>query len=334
MSEDWAWAGLVNWQHLFSGAPDAEICWLAEPFIEVGTAISIYGDVKAGKSLLAQDIAARKATGQPCLATEAQPPMHVLYLDWENNQELLRERYRDKMGYTWEQLPYLHYASYPEIPPMDTPEGGRVACHLAWACQAQLVFIDTTSRVIAGAENSADTFADVYKYTLLPMKRARITTVRLDHEGKDASRGQRGTSAKGADVDVVWHLIEERQDRLLLNPDYDRGRHAAPFRVVRCDEPLRHEMVTADLTPAQAAIASALAQMGVPADAGREACREALKTRGLGARNQDLAAVIRWRKAGGVAGNPDPANAPDFAQASAAASEWEQARAHHRKRNS
>src|SRR5206468_11597762 len=153
------------------------------------TAISVYGDVKAGKSLLMQDIAARKATGRPVLASAASPPVHVLYLDWENNGDLLRERYRDKMGYTAAELtPYLHYASYPELRPMDTPEGGQQACRLAQAWQTQLVIIDTTSRVIAGAESSADTFADVYRYTLMPMKRAGIATVRIDHGGNDASR--------------------------------------------------------------------------------------------------------------------------------------------------
>jgi AAA domain len=330
MSEDWAWARIINWEHLFSGPPDPEVCWLAEPFIERGTASSVYGDVKAGKSLLMQDIAARVATGRPVLASGARPPMHVLYLDWENNEDLLRERYRDKMGYTAAELaPWLHYASYPELPPMDTPDGGRMACWLAWAWQAQLVIIDTTARVIAGAEDRAETFADVYKYTLMPLKRAGITTVRIDHEGKDASRGQRGSSAKGADVDVVWHLTEGPKDQLLLHPDYDRQRHVSQFRAVRCDGPLRHEMVTAELTPAQAAIAEALAQIGVPAEAGREACREALKTRDLGARTEDLAAVIRWRKGGGAAASPGRADVPDFAQMSELA-----ARVHHRKRNS
>jgi AAA domain-containing protein len=310
MSEDWAWARIVIWKDLFSEAQDPEIPWLAEPFIERGTANSVYGDVKAGKSLLMQDIGARLATGRPVLASAARPPVHVLYLDWENNQDLLRERYRDKMGYTAKQLsPHLHYASYPELRPMDTAEGGQQACRLAQANQAHLVIIDTTSRVIAGAESSADTFADVYRYTLMPMKRAGITTVRIDHEGKDATRGQRGSSAKGADVDVVWHLTEGPKNHLLLHPDYERSMHAAQFRVVRLDDPLRHEMVTAALTPAQGALANALSQVGVPAEAGRDACREALKIAGLGARTEDLAAVIRWRKTqqarGGIqAGEP------------------------------
>jgi hypothetical protein len=297
MSEDWSWARLVSWEHLFSEAPDPEVDWVAEPYIERGTCNATYGDVKAGKSLLWQDIAARLATGRPVLASPARPPMHVLYLDWENNEPLLRERFRDKMGYTWQELqPYLHYASYPDLRPMDTPEGGEQACRLAVACQAELVIVDTTSRIIAGAESSADTFGDVYRYTLMPMKRAGIATGRIDHEGKDATRGQRGSSAKGADVDVVWHQTEGPKNHLLLNPDYERSMHVAQFRLMRLDDPLRHEMVTAALTPAQQALADVLHQMGVPADAGRSACREALKIAGATARTEDLAAVIRWRK--------------------------------------
>ena len=313
MTGDLSWARMVDWDRLFNGEPEPEIPWLAEPFIEQRMAYSVYGDVKAGKSLLLQDIGARLATGRPALASPPRQPIPVLYLDWENNEELLRERFRDKMGLTAAQLrPCFHYASYPELPPMDTPEGGRRALELAAAVRAHLVIIDTTSRVIAGPENSADTFADVYKYTLMPMKRIGVTTVRLDHEGKDADRGQRGTSAKGADVDAVWHLTEHPADHLLLHPDYDRARHVAQFRLLRLDGPLRHEMVTTALTPAQAVIARVLSGLGVPAGAGRDQCTAALRGAGSGpGRTEDLAAVVRWRKTQAGKGqtlNPDQAN--------------------------
>ena len=38
------------------------------------------------------------------------------------------------------------------------------------------------------------------------LKQRGATWVRLDHAGKDLDRGQRGSSAKGDDVDVVWRL--------------------------------------------------------------------------------------------------------------------------------
>ena len=109
---------------------------------------------------------------------------------------------------------------------------------------------------------------------------------------------------------MVWHLTEGPKDHLLLHPDYERSMHVSQFRAVRLDDPLRHEMVTAALTSAQQALANALYQIHVPADAGRSVCREALKIAGVTARTEDLAAVIRWRKTCGGA----QASGPGFAE--------------------
>ena len=40
----------------------------------------------------------------------------------------------------------------------------------------------------------------------MALKDADIALLRIDHAGKDLTRGQRGTSAKNDDVDVVWFL--------------------------------------------------------------------------------------------------------------------------------
>ena len=300
---DLSWASLIDWQKAFSGDQEPEISWLAEPFLETATLNAVYGGMKTGKSLLVQDIAAALASGRSVLGNPPAAPVHVLYLDFENNLDVIVERYR-AMGYGPEHLPWLHYASYPQLPNLDTPEGGEQACQLAYCTAASLVIIDTTSRVLGGAENSADTFADLYKHTLMRLKRARHTVLHIDHEGKDTDRGQRGSSAKGADVDVVWHLEPEGRTGLLrLDPELERTRHVSAFRVQRLEDPLRHQIIRTALSPVQVTIAEHLDRLEVPATASRKECREALRGGDLTARTDDLAVVVRHRKIAGTAGS-------------------------------
>jgi len=269
MSEDWGWARFIDWEKAFYGEPEPEPSWLVEGFLERGTVNSLYSEVKSGKSYLVQDIAAAKAAGRSVLGFPASAREAVLYLDFENSLGLITERMR-AMGYTAADLKLLHYASYPDLPVLDSAAGGEAACKLAHRTGAGLVVIDTTSRTIGGPENSADTFADLYKHTLMRLKRGGHTSLRLDHEGKDPARGARGSSAKGADVDVSWHLVREPGDILRLHPEFDRARHVQPFRVqMHQGPPLRHLLVRTALTGPQMALAEKLDQLRVPRGAAR-----------------------------------------------------------------
>ena len=81
----------------------------------------------------------------------------------------------------------------------------------ATAERDDLVVIDTLSRVTEGPENDSDTYRNLYRHTWLPLKRAGIAAVRLDHTGHEGTRA-RGSSAKGDDVDVVWLLKPTDKD--------------------------------------------------------------------------------------------------------------------------
>jgi len=138
--------------------------------------------MKVGKSLIMQDVSAALATGRSVLGLPPQERVPVLYLDWENSVEDITSRMW-AMGYKAADLKgWLHYASYPDIPYLDTPAGGERACQLAYALQAALIVIDTTYRTIGGAEHSSDTFADLYKHTLMKLRGAGHTIVRIEHE--------------------------------------------------------------------------------------------------------------------------------------------------------
>ena len=119
-------------------------------------------------------------------------------------QERLHSLGYDQRDPTLDQ--HLYYYQLSPWPPLDTPAGGQRLLKEALSVNAQLVVIDTLIRTVSGEENSADMIKDFNHYTGTPLKAAGIALLRIDHAGKDLTRGQRGTSAKRDDVDVVWLL--------------------------------------------------------------------------------------------------------------------------------
>ena len=131
-------------------------------------------------------------------------PIEVLYLDYEMTIRDVVERLED-MGYDDpDALGRLHYASLPSLDPLDSETGGRAIVDMAQHLKVKLVVVDTFSRAVRGEENEADTVRNWYRWTGQLLKAAGIAFLRIDHAGKDAKLGQRGTSAKNDDVDVVW----------------------------------------------------------------------------------------------------------------------------------
>ena len=167
---------------------------------------------------------------------------------------------------------------------------------LAVTASAAIVIIDTTSRVVAGKENDADTYLAFYRHTVIPLRARGIALLRLDHPGKDVTRGTRGSSAKKGDVDSEWLLSRTSEVTFELERQKERDGHGdGRLSLRRRFEPLRHE-VTAGSGNRAGDIAAELDRLGVPRDAGRDRARDALKAAGLKATNADLAAAIRHRK--------------------------------------
>lgn len=230
----------IDWEELLTGEiPEPD--WLLEPLIEAGRQVALYSDAKAGKSLLLLEAACGVATGKAVLGDAAREPRPVVYLDMENTTDDLRERI-DKLGYGWQELTgRLFYYSFPSLKYLDTPEGGREVYGIAAEHDAELVVIDTLSRVTEGDENENDTYHNFYKNTGVPLKRAGIGLIRLDHAGKDVAKGMRGASAKTTDVDAVWSLIVHEENTLTLERTHTRAAHGAgKLTLERKDGPLRH----------------------------------------------------------------------------------------------
>lgn len=295
----------LDWKRAFERLPE-DVDWLVPDVLAQGLLYSVVSLAKKGKSLLFQDISAALAAGRPPLGHPARKPIHVLYVDHENGRDDLTERYGD-MGYGHSDLANLHYLSFPTMPPLDRADGGQDLAAVADYYDAKLVIIDTVSRVVAGEENSADTYRNLYRHSLQPLKAARRTVVRLDHLGKDGNAGARGSSAKNDDVDVVWHLSQSPgpngEAYVSLKLDRQRGNaHPDMVRILREINPrLHHEAKAAPLTlTEQQGIANcidAMNRIGLPPDTGARKARTALRDGGYKVRNEVVAAAVKQRKA-------------------------------------
>jgi len=207
------WA--IDWPTFWAADDEDEDRWLLEPLFARGRGHAIYAGAKTGKSYVILAACAALATGRPFLDKPAGEPRTVLYCDYEMTQDDVRERL-EEFGYgPADDLSRLHYISLPAIDGLDTEDGGLALVAAAIAVEADLVVIDTTGRAVEGEENSADTFRAFYRHTGLGLKQAGIAFVRADHAGKDVAKGQRGSSGKNDDVDVVIQMTMTDDGRRL-----------------------------------------------------------------------------------------------------------------------
>lgn len=291
---------VLDWHAVWTDTPDA--CrWLVEPVFERGRLYAVYAPAKIGKSLLLQDIAAGLATGGPVLGKPAADPVRVLYIDAENSVADVVERL-SACGYTADDLDNLRYLSFPSLPALNSRTGGEHLRQVAAYHGAEFVIIDTISRVVEGKENDADTYHELYRHALAPLKAAGITVARLDHAGKDQTKGQRGSSAKTTDVDTVWLLEQVRPATFALVNVASRTTHSpGRIEIARRFEPLRHEITaTGAGAPSQMAgvmeTVATLARLQVPTEWGRQRCRRALTDAGVKVNNATLTAAIHVRQ--------------------------------------
>jgi len=237
----------LDWHAIWADETEEE--WIVEPLLPARRLIALYSAPKVGKSLLMLELAAAVATGRPILG-RTPTRRHVLYVDFENDPlSDIRTRLQD-MGYKPEDLDYLHYLSYPSLAALDSEKGSVELLAAVLHYEAEAVFIDTVSRSVQGEENENDTWLKFYRHTGLKLKQAGVALMRLDHSGKDESKGQRGGSAKVGDVDAVWrmkrvrgeagdsYLLECEAHRFQLEPDQAR------FMIERHTDPLRHELMS------------------------------------------------------------------------------------------
>jgi hypothetical protein len=311
-------SAFLDWDPFFA-TDFGQVELLPGKLLAPGQQITVVGDGKAGKSLLVQEWLWRMATGQAFLGDRPQPPISVLYVDAENGHEDIQGRFLSYGGGPG-RMGLLTYASFPPIRPLDTAGGGADLMQMVKETEAQVVCLDTVSRFISGPENDADTWLSLYRHTLLPLKRAGIASVRLDHMGKDGERGARGSSAKTQDVDHVWELRAQGGGTLLLKRTHTRtGIGPDAFVIVRQAQMVgntyrpgctRHVLMDYDhmeQAPEGSVewLVARIDDLGLPNDAGNPRTIAALAQANIKIGKDKIAAAVRMRKNRDNLGSPE-----------------------------
>lgn len=285
----------VDWPTFWAVEPD-DTRWLYEPVLAKGRGHAIFAGYKVGKSLILLYLSLQLATGPD--------PVVVIYLDYEMSRDDLEERLTDMGADPDTNLDRLRYALIPALPSLDTPAGADALLTIVDEEQAArpdhhlLVVVDTTARAVAGEENSADTIRAFYRHTGSGLKRRGVTWVRLDHAGKDATKGQRGSSAKGDDVDIVWRVAQVDGGLRLTREAARVTWIPETHDLARSDDPLTFKSGPPLWPAGTAPMAAALDRLGAPTDITNRQARELLKSHGESYHGSTLQAAVRYRKLG------------------------------------
>lgn len=247
--------GLVNWEELWDD--ETEERWFVEGLLCEGRGHACPAEAGIGKSLLWLEVGAGLASGAPVLGKPAQEPIKVLYLDNENSPRGDVKPRLQAMGFGPEDLSNFMYLSFPNIEALNTKLGGQNITQLLDYFQPNLVFIDTFSRFVEGDENSSAVAQEFYLNVGQELKKRAVAYLRLDHIGKDASRGARGSSAKGDDLDIIWTMSRTKEENVftLKNQKARVPVPASEIIIDRTNSPLRHKIRSASQWPKLIAIA-------------------------------------------------------------------------------
>nr|WP_313774171.1 AAA family ATPase [Mycobacterium sp.] len=290
--------------------------WHGTPQLWVkGYQHSLVGPSEVGKSIMMSDLAAlmalkRLPTGLSVPdGDEYDDDVRMLYLDAENSQrDVVRRFGLMQYEFNGELSKRLFYKSFPDLPPLNTPEGaGRVIEYIETK-HINFVVADTLSKFIDGNENDPGPYTDFAKNLLNYLRKNEITSVWFDHTGHVEKRA-RGSSAKKDNFDAGWRMELKSRDaktgisKLDLTPDKNRSGALAPrIWLTRHGAPLdyiRHEFSTHN--PAPEVTEDQIASSQEPLDMKQKRLRKLLDSneehvRGLGTVNK----IRGWVKDQGI----------------------------------
>jgi AAA domain-containing protein len=291
----------IDWHALWNLDDTEE--WIIEPILPARRLVALYSPPKVGKSLLMLELAVAVARGETVLGVIPDRARRVLYVDFENDPRGDIKERLTAMGYGPQHLDDLVYLSFPVLAALDSEQGGQQLMAAVHTYRCEVVIIDTVSRAIKGEENENDTWLNFYRHTGKALKAEGIALIRLDHTGKDETRGQRGGSAKSGDVDAVWRMSKLSDTTFQLDCEANRMPVVEKTLVIHRETTpkLRHTVDAAGRAGAWrqkiSAIIAALDAAGLPQETGRTKAKETLKAAGIKAGSNILEEAIRQRKA-------------------------------------
>lgn len=301
--------------------PPQPISWLLPDVLAHDSYVSLSAAPGTGKSLITRAIAVEASLGRSAFDPAHEiDPARVIYFDAENGQDWWRCGL-DSMGAPLD-LPNLAVLCYPDIGGLDTPKGAKEFHGLIQSTAdghlggvVDLIVLDTVSRFIDGGENDADTWSQFYRLAIQPLRDQLVAVLRLDHLGKDADKGPRGSSHKLSDVDADFRMTAARagSDDLTLTLGKRRRQHfSETLNIRRLDGPLRHELFTVAgqfimqtstgetviTDPEVKALVDDLARLNVDIKLGREKAKDAYKAAkgNINARDTVWSNAIKVRK--------------------------------------
>ncbi len=290
------WIHPLDWHAFLNGQASDAAEWFIEPIWPSRAHMAIYAKSGTGKSLFLLDGAAARASGRPVFGGETRPPVSIMYVDMENPADVVQERMFD-FGYQAGDLDNLHYFHLPDLPPLDTDLGGRVLAAQVDRFEAVAVVVDTTSSSVGGHENDSDTYRDFYRYTGRRLRARGTALARVDHEGKDPRLGQRGSSAKDADMDLVFRMALSG-DAVTLKRTKSRFSWVADsVQLRRHVEPLTRHVLEPVAYPAGVAeTARVLDELTVAIDTPVREAMATLRKAGHGRRQEVVASALKYRR--------------------------------------
>lgn len=291
---------LVDWHALWADTEEEE--WILEPLLPARRLVALYSPPKVGKSLLMLELAVAIAQGATALGVQIPRPHRVLYVDFENDPKGDVRSRLQAMGHGPDQLGNLCYLSFPTLAGLDGERGSQELLAAVQTYECEVVVIDTVSRSVSGEENENDTWLNFYRHTGLKMKQHGVAMIRLDHTGKDESKGQRGGSAKSGDVDAIWKLSRVAEDVFQLTCE-DARLPIAEKVIVLDRKPLphlHHHVQAAGRMAAWEAkvreVNRALDAADAPGDVSNRGARDILRGTGVSASQTVLNEALRQRK--------------------------------------
>lgn len=239
---------------LAQGVPPTK--WHGTPRLWVkGYQHSLVGPSEVGKTVMMSDLAALMALRRRPVGLSVpdgddyDDDVRMLYLDAENSQrDVVRRFGLLQYEYDGELSKRLFYKSFPDIAPLNTPEGAGRVIDFIETKRINFVVADTLSKFIDGNENDPGPYTDFAKNLLNHLRKNEITSVWFDHTGHSEKRA-RGSSAKKDNLDAGWQMELKSRDpqsgisKIELTPAKNRSgalapriwltRHGAPLDYLR-----------------------------------------------------------------------------------------------------
>ena len=167
----------------------------------------------------------------------------------------------------------------------------------------ELVVLDGINGFIEGDENNNIEWVNLFRHLIQPLKQRNIAIISNDNSGKDPTKGPRGGSAKGDKADAIMRVIRREGIGYTIERTHTRTSAYTPKTEIVIDnlnndsnEPMRLHTTTQQQWPRGTAdLAAAIDTLNIPHDYGVRKTAQLLRENGYTARQNVVAAAIKYR---------------------------------------